>query len=136
MLHASEKVSGGILWANMHLLFWLSLVPFSTAWMGENHFSEHTVALYGFNLLMAGTAYTLLAKLLVVHHGENSTLYQAFQHDYKGKASMVVYAIAIPLALWQPYAACALYGIVAFIWFIPDRRVEKAMHVQGKGKDL
>ena len=125
LLHAIERVDGRVLWANLHLLFWLSLVPFATAWMGENHFAATPVALYGVILLMAGVAYFLLTMALIAHHGRDSTLARAVGRDYKGKVSMVAYAIALPLAFWQPWAAMAVYGAVAVLWLVPDRRIEK-----------
>jgi uncharacterized membrane protein len=125
MLQASEKVNGRILWANMHLLFWLSLIPFTTAWMGENHFPEVPVALYGANLFMCGVAYYLLSHILVLHHGRNSTLAKAIGDDFKGKISVLIYAIAIPVALYLPWISYACYFAVAIMWLIPDRRIEE-----------
>ncbi len=127
MLHAAQHVNGNIMWANMHLLFWLSLVPFATGWMGENHFTTLPVAMYGMVLFMAGIAYFILARTLVKHHGSNSTLAQAFGTDQKGKWSVYIYAIAIVLAFVNPWISMALYTIVASIWFIPDRRIAKKM---------
>jgi uncharacterized membrane protein len=125
MLHAVIKVNGGILWANLHLLFWLSLVPFVTGWMGENHFAAMPVALYGFVLLMAGVAYTILARALTRHHGRDSKLALAIGKDYKGIASIITYAIAIGLSFVNAWIAFALYIAVAVMWFVPDRRIEK-----------
>jgi uncharacterized membrane protein len=125
MLHAVTKISGGILWANLHLLFWLSLVPFVTGWMGENHFAAVPVALYGFVLLMAGLAYTILARALMKHHGKDSKLALAIGKDYKGLASIITYTVAIGLSFVQSWIAFALYIAVALMWFIPDRRIEK-----------
>ena len=125
LLHATEKVGGGILWANLHLLFWLSLTPFATAWMGQNHFAALPVALYGTLLLLSGVAYLLLTKALIAHHGKHSILASAIGTDRKGKISLVVYSIAVPLAFWRPWAACVLYITVAIIWLIPDRRIER-----------
>jgi uncharacterized membrane protein len=125
MLHAVTKISGGILWANLHLLFWLSLVPFVTGWMGENHFAAAPVALYGFVLLMAGLAYTILARALMKHHGKDSKLALALGKDYKGLISVITYAMAIGLSFVQSWIAFALYIAVALMWFIPDRRIEK-----------
>src|SRR5438105_8539856 len=113
LMHAVEHVSGGILWANMHLLFWLTLVPFVTGWMSENHFAAVPVALYGVVLLMAGIAYFILARILVAQHGKDSALAKALGRDYKGIASVVIYALAIALSFWSPLAACALYVVVA-----------------------
>ena len=124
MLQVAEKVNGGILWANLHLLFWLSLIPFVTGWMGENHCAAQPVALYGVVLLMAGIAYTLLARLLATHHGKDSTLALAIGKDYKGIISLLIYAVAIMLSFFNPWLAFALYILVAILWFIPDRRIE------------
>jgi uncharacterized membrane protein len=128
LLHASERVTGGILWANLILLFCLSLAPFTTAWMGENHFAPLPVALYGVMLLFAGIAYFILTKSLIAHHGENSVLATSIGHDWKGTVSVVVYLLAIPLALRRPWLACGCYVFVALMWLLPDRRIEK--HVQ------
>ncbi|MEQ1592873.1 MAG: TMEM175 family protein [Thiobacillaceae bacterium] len=125
MLHAAHKVNGRVLWANLHLLFWLSLIPFVTSWMGENHFSGVPVALYGGVLLMAGCAYYVLSRSLVAHHGKDSALAIALGRDYKGIASVVLYAIAIPLSFADTRFAIAIYVLVAAMWFIPDRRIEK-----------
>jgi uncharacterized membrane protein len=124
MLHAVQHVTGGVLWANLHLLFWLSLVPFVTGWMSENHFASVPVALYGVVLLMSGVAYYILARILVAQHGSDSTLARALGKDFKGIVSVVVYAIAIALAFVYPWAACALYVVVAIMWLIPDPRIE------------
>ncbi len=126
MLQAVEKVNGRILWANLHLLFWLSLVPFVTGWMGENHFTALPVALYGAVLLMAGLAYFILARALTAHHGKESRLAVAIGKDFKGIISVIVYAVAIPLSFLNPWIAFALYALVAILWFIPDRRIESA----------
>jgi uncharacterized membrane protein len=125
MLHAAGQVNGRILWANLHLLFWLSLVPFVSGWMGENRFEALPVALYGTILLMAGFAYFLLARALAAHHGKDSKLARAFGKDTKGIVSLVIYATAIPLAFVNAWIAFALYVAVAVIWFIPDRRIER-----------
>lgn len=125
LLHAVQRVSGPILWANLHLLFWLSLVPFVTGWMGENHFATLPVALYGVVLLMAGFAYTILARALTNRHGKDSKLAMAIGKDYKGIASLVIYTVAILLSFLNPWIAFALYVLVAIMWFIPDRRIEK-----------
>lgn len=124
MLHAVQHVSGGVLWANLHLLFWLSLVPFVTGWMSENQFAAVPVALYGAVLLMAGVAYYILARILIAQHGQDSTLARALGRDYKGIASVVLYAIAIALAFVNPLVACAIYVVVAIMWLIPDPRIE------------
>jgi uncharacterized membrane protein len=124
MLHAVQHVTGGVLWANLHLLFWLSLVPFVTGWMSENHFAAVPVAMYGVVLLMSGVAYYVLARILVAQHGPDSVLARAFGKDIKGIASMVLYAIAIALAFVAPWLAGALYVAVAIMWLIPDPRIE------------
>ncbi|MGE3919636.1 MAG: TMEM175 family protein [Gammaproteobacteria bacterium] len=125
MLQTSEKVTGGILWANMHLLFWLSLFPFVTAWMGENHFSAVPTALYGVVLLMAAIAYFTLRRLIIHSQGPNSILKKAIGKDFKGNLSLTLYIIAIITAPWIPGIAQALYALVAFMWLVPDRRIEK-----------
>lgn len=127
LLHAAKSVTGGILWANLFLLFWLSLVPFVTAWMGENHFSQIPVICYGIVLIMSGAAYTILVRLLVKHHGENSVLAHAMGSDMKGKLSVGLYAAAIAVSFIHSWAAVALYFLVAVIWFIPDRRIERKL---------
>jgi uncharacterized membrane protein len=125
LLHAAEHVSGGILWANLALLFCLSLVPFTTAWMGENHFASLPVATYGVMLMLAGIAYYILTKSLIAHHGKNSLLAKAIGNDWKGAVSVLVYGIAIPVAFVKPWVACTLYTVVALMWLLPDRRIEK-----------
>jgi len=127
LLHAAQHVEGAVLWANLHLLFWLSLVPFATAWMGENHFAPWPVALYGVVLLLAGTAYVILTKLLIAHHGTGSKLAASIGNDKKGKASVVVYAVAIPLSFVQPWIACVCYALVAIMWLCPDPRIERTL---------
>jgi uncharacterized membrane protein len=122
-----QQVSGPVLWANMHLLFWLSLIPFVTGWMGENHFAALPVALYGMVLLCAGVAYLMLARALIAHHGRDSALAAALGRDVKGKASVALYAAAISLSFVQSWLACGLYVLVAVIWLIPDRRIEKTL---------
>jgi uncharacterized membrane protein len=128
MLHIVQHVNGKILWANMHLLFWLSLVPFATAWMGENDFTSWPVALYGFVLFMAGVAYYILAHLLIRLHGKNSTLAAALGKDQKGILSVVIYACAIGLSFISPAASLGLYAFVAAMWLIPDSRIEKKVN--------
>ncbi len=125
MLQATRTVSGAILWANVHLLFWLSLVPFVTAWFGESNFASWPAALYGFVMLMAGTAYTILARMLIRRHGPNSTLAAALGEDVKGRMSLVLYGAAIPLAFLNAWISLALYVTVAAMWLIPDRRIER-----------
>jgi uncharacterized membrane protein len=124
LLHVTEHIDGRALWANLHLLFWLSLVPFVTAWMGENHFSEWPVALYGSVLLLAGIAYYILVRVLLTAPG-NELLASALGSDFKGKISIVIYVIGIPLAFIRPWLALALYILVALMWLIPDRRIER-----------
>jgi len=127
MLQAIERVDGRVLWANSHLLFWLSLIPFATAWMGENHFATWPVALYGVILLCAGIGYYVLAQTLVALHGSGSVIGDALGRDGKGRLSMAIYAAAIPLAFYHALLACALYVVVAVMWLIPDRRIETRM---------
>jgi uncharacterized membrane protein len=128
LLHATERVTGGILWANLVLLFCLSLAPFTTAWMGENHFAALPVAVYGVMLLFAGIAYFALTKTLLACHGKQSVLATSIGHDWKGTVSVLVYLLAIPLAFVRPWLACALYTFVALMWLLPDRRIEKHLH--------
>jgi uncharacterized membrane protein len=127
LLHAVKKVNGPILWANTHLLFWLSLVPFATAWMGENHFAARPVALYGAVLLMAGLAYYLLSQCLIHFHGEGSVLGAAVGSDFKGKLSIAIYAAAILLSFANRWAGFGLYWVVALMWLVPDRRIERVI---------
>ena len=124
MLHVVNEVSGRVLWANLHLLFWLSLIPFVTAWMGENHFQPVPVAAYGFVLLMCAIAYTILARSLIGHHHENQALADAIGHDRKGSISIALYGAGIALSLLLPRLGFALYIAVAVMWLIPDRRIE------------
>jgi uncharacterized membrane protein len=125
LLHASHSVNGKILWANLHLLFWLSLVPFSTAWMGENKFTNLPVGLYGLNLLFAAIAYFILSKTLVSHHGKDSFLSRAVGKDTKGFISVVIYFVAVGMSLIQPWVSFVLYWVVAVLWFVPDTRIEQ-----------
>jgi uncharacterized membrane protein len=127
MMHAAHTVNGAILWANLHLLFWLSLVPFATDWMGGNHFAGVPVAVYGSVMLMAGVAYFVLSRLLISHHGKDSALAIALGKDYKGIVSLVFYVIAIFLSFKDSRISIGLYVLVALIWFIPDRRIEKVI---------
>ena len=127
MLQATERVNGAILWANLHLLFWLSLVPFGTGWIGENHVAPLPTALYGVVLLMAAIAYTILQTTIVAHQGPNSKLREAVGGDLKGKISIVLYVAAIPLAYVKPWIAIGLYVFVALLWLVPDRRIESAL---------
>lgn len=127
MLHVVKHVNGGVLWANLHLLFWLSLMPFATAWMGENHFAAIPVALYGIDLLMCAIAYFILARALIAADGANSMLAAAIGNDWKGKIPLAAYAAGIVLAFVSPYLSLALYAGVAIIWLIPDRRMERVV---------
>jgi uncharacterized membrane protein len=124
MMHVVNEVSGGVLWANLHLLFWLSLIPFVTAWMGENHFQTAPVASYGVVLLMCAVAYTILSQSLIRHHRENKVLAEAIGEDRKGRISIALYAAGIGLSLLQPWLGFALYIAVAVMWLVPDRRIE------------
>lgn len=130
MLHASQKVSGPMLWANLHLLFWLSLVPFVTGWMGANHFAAAPTALYGAVLLMAAIAYWVLQQTIIAAQGRDSVLKAAVGRDLKGKISPVLYIIAIPLAFLSQWIAGGIYVLVALIWLVPDRRIEQALGSQ------
>ncbi|MCJ0825269.1 TMEM175 family protein [Luteimonas sp. 50] len=128
MLAAARHVSGGALWANLHLLFWLSLFPFATAWMGENHFAAAPTAAYGVVLLMAAIAYWLLQQKLIALDGPDSTLRRAIGGDWKGKLSPLAYIAGIAASFWQPWIAEALYVAVALVWLVPDRRIEGTLH--------
>ncbi len=128
LMHTVDHVSASILWANMHLLFWLSLVPFATAWMGESHFTSIATALYGFILLMAGFAFWVLQRAIIGSHGKESVLAKAIGGDVKGYGSIVLYTIAIPLAFYQEFLAGVIYVLVALFWLIPDRRIERSLH--------
>src|SRR5215472_13027464 len=125
LLHATEHVTGGILWANLFLLFCLSLVPFTTAWMGQNHYAPIPVAVYGVMLLLAGASYTVLTRALIRRHAKDSLLVTSIGRDWKGMASLVVYAGAIPISFVRPWIACAFYVLVAAMWLAPDPRIEK-----------
>ena len=125
MLHLCRQVTGGILWANLHLLFWLSLIPFTTGWVGESHFAQLPAALYGGVLLMAAIAYWILENQIIRSQGADSILKQAVGKDWKGKLSPLVYISAIVLSLWSTSASFALYGLVALIWLVPDKRIER-----------
>ncbi len=127
MLHAVQRVNGSILWANLHLLFWLSLVPFATDWMGETHLAAVPVALYGAILFMAGFAYSILCRLLIDYEGKDSLLAKALGRDYKGKLSLVAYGVAVPLSFLDSRISIAIYVAVALMWFVPDRRIERAI---------
>jgi uncharacterized membrane protein len=127
MMHAVKQVTGGVLWANLHLLFWLSLIPFVTGWMGENHFTAMPTLFYGIVLLMAGIAYWILSTAIIREEGRDSLLARAIGKDIKGKLSVVLYAAAIALALVNPWLAQTIYVLVALIWLVPDRRIERVL---------
>ena len=127
LFQATAEVSGGILWANLHLLFWLSLFPFTTAWMGENHLAAIPTAIYGFVLLMAAIAYYVLERTIIAKEGRDSLLAQAIGKDRKGKLSALLYFLAIPLAFVSSWTASALYVLGALLWLIPDRRIERKL---------
>lgn len=129
LLHTVHHVSGGILWANLHLLFWLSLFPFITGWVGENHVAPMPMALYGFVLLMAAIAYTILEYTILLREGPDSVLAKALGGDVKGKLSKVLYIIAITSAFWLPWVAACIYLSVALIWLVPDRRIERLLDI-------
>lgn len=128
MLHVTTRVNGAILWANLHLLFWLSLFPFVTGWMGENHFEPAPMALYGLVLLLAAIAYMILQYSIIASQGANSILAKAIGSDIKGKISPALYAIAIPTAFYAPWISISLYILVALMWLIPDRRIERVVN--------
>jgi uncharacterized membrane protein len=132
MLYVTKRVGGGVLWANLHLLFWLSLVPFVTAWMGENHFASVPTAAYGVVLLLAGIAYLVLQRAILASEGPGSMLATAIGRDLKGKLSPVIYIAAILLAFVRPWLADALYVAAALLWLIPDRRIERALAATGE----
>lgn len=127
MFFAVDKINGKVLWANLHLLFWLSLVPFATGWMGENHFTQWPVVLYGIILLMNGIAYSILASVLMQQAGKDSKLAKAFGKDWKGKVSILLYLLAIGLAFFNTKFSLIVYSAVAVLWFIPDPRIEKTL---------
>ena len=127
MLHTCHKVTGPMLWANLHLLFWLSLFPFATGWMGENHFAAAPSAVYGVVLLMAAVAYWVLQQIIIASQGRESLLKKAVGSDWKGKLSPLIYLIAIPTAFWSQWISQGLYVLVALIWLVPDRRIENAL---------
>ncbi len=127
LLQATHRVTGPVLWANLHLLFWLSLIPVTTAWMGDNHFAPVPVAAYGVVLLCAAIAYFVLVRALLAHHERESALARAIGDDFKGKISVAIYAVAIAVATWLTWLACALYVVVAILWLVPDRRIENAL---------
>jgi uncharacterized membrane protein len=134
MLLLTQRVSGSVLWANLHLLFWVSLIPFATGWMGENHFAVAPTALYGVPLLMAAVAFWLLQRAIMATQGGESLLAIALGNDYRGKLSLVLYAIAIPSAFLQQWIAGAIYVFVALMWFVPDRRIERVLASQSESR--
>jgi len=127
MMSICRRVTGGVLWANLHLLFWLSLLPFATGWMGENHFDKLPTAIYGVVLLMAAIAYSILTWTIIREEGKDSLLHKAVGSDVKGTISALAYAIAIPLAFYLPSVAQAIYVCVALTWLVPDRRIERVL---------
>jgi TMEM175 potassium channel family protein len=127
LLHAAERVNGTILWANLHLLFWLSLAPFTTAWLGETRIASGPVAMYGLMLLMAGVAYFLLTKALIAQHGRDSKIARLLGQDRKGKVSLFVYSAALLMAFFYPAISCAGYVLVLLMWLLPDPRIEKKL---------
>lgn len=133
MLHMCTRVTGPILWANLHLLFWLSLFPFATGWMGENHFAAAPAAVYGAVLFMAALAYWLLQRTIIASQGDRSALKSAVGRDLKGKLSPLIYAIAIVAAFWSNWLSLGLYVLVALIWLVPDRRIEGALAASSGG---
>ena len=131
MLHATKHVDGAMLWANLHLLFWLSLIPFATAWMGDNHFAPLPTSIYGAILLLCAIAYTILQNIIIAHHGMTAEVARALGRDVKGKISALLYAAAIPLAFVHPAISGAIYVTVALIWLVPDRRIEDTLREPG-----
>ena len=127
LMHATQKISGGAMWANNHLLFWLSLMPFASGWMGENHFTKWPVIVYGVVLIMNSIAYYILVRCLVKANGKDSTLAKALGSDLKGKASTVIYAVGIIIAFFNTWISLALYTVVAVMWLVPDSRIEKKL---------
>jgi uncharacterized membrane protein len=136
MMHAVKSVNGAILWANLFLLFWLSLIPFVTAWMGENHFAQLPVICYGGVLIMTSISYLILITILVRHHGENSVLARAIGSDTKGKISTGIYAAAIVVSFIHSWMAFGMYFIVALIWLVPDKRIERKLSEENGGHHL
>ena len=127
LFHSTKDVSGGILWANLHLLFWLSLFPFTTGWVGENHLAPTPMAVYGFVLLMAAIAFYILQRAIIVQQGRDSLLAAAIGGDWKGKLSPALYLVAIPVSFVSPRFASGLYVLVALLWLVPDRRIERVL---------
>src|SRR5579863_2026900 len=131
LLHAATRVTGGVLWANLHLLFWLSLVPFTTGWMGENHFEPVPTAVYGLVMLLASIAYFILARSILAAEGPESPLAKAIGSDRKGRLSTALYVAAVPLAFVRPWMSISLYVLVGMIWLVPDRRIERRVKEPG-----
>ncbi|MGA9777327.1 MAG: TMEM175 family protein [Limisphaerales bacterium] len=131
LLKAAHKVNAAMMWANLHLLFWLSLFPFVTGWMGENHFTTAPTALYGVVMLLAAIAYYILQSVIVAQQGPDSKLAKSIGRDFKGKASPILYATAIVMAFFEPWISCAIYMLVALMWLIPDRRIERVLDESG-----
>ncbi|MCC6262174.1 MAG: DUF1211 domain-containing protein [Bryobacterales bacterium] len=129
LFQVAKRVSAGVLWTNMHLLFWLTLFPFCTAWLGENHWMPTPAAVYGFVLLMAAIAYALLQRAILANEGRQSLLGEALGSDWKGKLSPVLYLIAIPVCFWAPWLSISIYALVAMLWVIPDRRIERVLEL-------
>lgn len=128
MFQATKIINGSVLWANMHLLFWLSLIPFATSWIGEEHFASLPMSIYGFILFMSGVAYTILLQILIRLQGKDSLLHKAIKDDKKGKISMICYTLAIPLAFVSPWISGLLYIAVALLWVVPDKRIENQIN--------
>jgi uncharacterized membrane protein len=126
-MHAIKHVSGGLLWANNHMLFWLALIPFTTAWMGENHFASLPVFVYGINLLACAISYNICTKVVVSQEGPDSAMAKAIGKDKKGKISLALYLASLPIAFYAPFVSCILFGIVSLLWLVPDRRIEKVL---------
>lgn len=135
LFHSARRVTGGILWANLNLLFWLSLFPFATAWVGENRLASIPTAIYGCVLLLAATAYYILQSCIIAEQGPSSLLAEAVGRDLKGKLSLIVYVISIGVACWQPWIATSLHVLVALIWLVPDRRIERALAARVDARD-
>jgi uncharacterized membrane protein len=133
LIQITQHVSGGVLWANLHLLFWLSLVPFATAWMGDTHFAPTPVGVYGLVLLMAAIAYFILTRVLLALHPRDSKLATALGSDFKGKISLAYYVAAVAVSSWRPGLSCAIYVLVAIMWLVPDRRIERILHATHGG---
>ncbi|HEV2436005.1 MAG TPA: TMEM175 family protein [Verrucomicrobiae bacterium] len=131
LLKAAHKVNGAMMWANLHLLFWLSLFPFVTGWMGENHFTTAPTAIYGAVMLLAAIAYYILQGVILAQQGPESKLAKSIGRDFKGKASPILYAAAIVAAFFEPWISCSLYVLVALMWLIPDRRIERVLDESG-----